>query len=46
MEVKDLGLELLLGEALVVKTLLMEALIWEFSFVEDFVKFFLKKSYL
>ena len=43
---KDLSWEVLLGEALGVKTLLVEALIWEFSFVEEFVNFFWKKSYL
>ena len=37
---------LLVDEALGVKTLLMEALIWEFSYVEAFVNFFWKKSYL
>ena len=46
LEVKDFSWEVLLGEALGVKTLLVEALIWELSYVEAFVNFFLKNSYL
>ena len=40
---KDLSWEILLGEALGVKTLLMEALIWEFSYLEAFINFFFEE---
>ena len=43
LEEKALSWEVLLGESLGVKTLIVETLIWDFSYDEEFVNFFSKK---